>query len=220
VDILRYGLSADEARLVAAATTDALGLPADARGGSRRQAATELGTQLAKRAKFKPDHPVVLLQVGSPTTGTGYESVRHGWRIGRRWTDPDAPRSPRWAVIVIGELVVGVYRIERWEPTPLPGRPERRGPEGRVDRGGRPDGVDPHLESGPEPATTVRSTYRHSFIGERDDQLEDRYLGRSVAAYLGDRVPPPGRSGVGVPAGAPNHVIYVGCGPTTALPVG
>jgi len=219
VEILRYGLSADEARLVAAAVTDALGLPADAKRGGRRQAAAELGTQLAKRAKFKREHPLVLLHVGVAATDTDYGTVRHGWRIGRRWTDPSVPRSPQWAVIVIGELVVGVYRIERWEPTPLPGRADRRGPQDRRGRGGRPAGP----VTGPAPvtesesgATTVRSTYRHSFIGERDDQLEDRYLGRSVAAYLGARARP--TAGAGVPVGAPNQVTYVGCGPNAMPP--
>jgi hypothetical protein len=135
---------------------------------------------------------------------TAYETVRHGWRIGRRWTDPGAARSPQWAVVVLGELVVGVYRIAAWEPTPVPGRSDR------------PDRPDRRMGAGP--GATVRSTYRHSFIGERDVQLEDRYLGRSVTAYLGVR-PRPG-AGAGVPGGAPNRVIYVGCGPDAILPSG
>jgi hypothetical protein len=226
VEILRYGMSADEARLVAGATADVLGLasPADGTGGNRRLAAAELGIRLAKRAKFRRDHPVVLLQVAPDVVDTAYETVRHGWRIGRRWTDPDAPRSPRWAVIVAGELVVGVYRIDRWEPTPVRGRP------GQPDRGDRPGPPDrPDRRAGADPGATVRSTYRHSFIGERDEQLEDRYLGRSVAGYLGRRVrsEPAGAAGAGtgrragaetgVPLGPPNQVIFVGCGPN-ALP--
>lgn len=225
VEILRYGMSADEARLVAAATADVLGLPSspDGEGGSRRHAAAELGVRLAKGAKFKRDHPVVLLQVGPEVPDTDYGTVRHGWRIGRRWTDPGAARSPRWAVIVAGELVVGVYRIDGWEPTPVHGRPGRPDP-GRPDRPDRPD-----RRAGAEPGATVRSTYRHSFIGERDEQMEDRYLGRSVAAYLGPRARSTAgagtgltagagpAAGAGVPTGAPNQVVFVGCGPN-ALP--
>ncbi len=144
---------------------------------------------------------MVLLQLGAGETDLAYGTVRHGWRIGRRWTDPDAPRSPRWAVIVAGDLVAGVYRIDSWEATPLVGRP---------DHPGRPDRSDGPAE--PDIGTTTRSTYRHSFIGERDEQLEDRYLGRSAAAYLGPRAA--AGSGRGAPVGAPNQVAYVGCGPS------
>jgi hypothetical protein len=218
VEILRYGMSADEARLVAGATADVLGLPSppDAAGGSGRMAAAELGIRLARRAKFKRDHPVVLLQVAPDVSDLDYETVRHGWRIGRRWIDPGGPRSPGWAVIVAGELVVGVYRIGGWEPSPVqspPGRPDRQ------DRPGPPDRRD--RRAGADPGATVRSTYRHSFIGERDEPLEDRYLGRSVAGYLGPRArlrPEAGPGpGTGVLTGAPNQVVFVGCGPN-ALP--
>ena len=188
VEILRYGLSPDEARLVMSAASDALGLPADLKRGSQRQGAADLGTRLAKRAKFKRDHQVVLLRVGPKGADTDYDRVRHGWRIGRRWTDPRSTRSPRWAVIVAGELVVGVYRIEGWEATPLQGRPGRPGPPG-----------------------TTRSTYRQSFIGVRDDQLESRYVGRSVAGYLGSRAT--AGTGAAVAVGASNQVAYVWCGP-------
>ena len=171
-----------------AAASDALGLPADLKRGSQRQGAADLGTRLAKRAKFKRDHQVVLLRVGPKGADTDYDRVRHGWRIGRRWTDPRSTRSPRWAVIVAGELVVGVYRIEGWEATPLQGRPGRPGPPG-----------------------TTRSTYRQSFIGVRDDQLESRYVGRSVAGYLGSRAT--AGTGAAVAVGASNQVAYVWCGP-------
>ena len=40
---------------------------------------------------------------------------------------------------------------------------------------------------------------RYSFTGTRDAGLEDRYAGRSVAAYLG--------------TGTPGPVTYVWCGP-------
>ncbi len=209
LEILRYRLSSDEARLVEAATADALGLDQDLKLEGQRQPASDLGTRLAKRAKFKRDHQVVLLRIGDRGADMRYETVRHDWRIGRRWVDPRSSRSPRWAVIVAGELIVAVYRIERWEPTPLPG---------------------PAGPSGATGATTftARSTYRHSFIGERDLELEGRYLGRSVVAHLAT-VPGSGSGsgsvrgpglvrGRGV--GAQSQVTYVWCGPHWVNPAG
>ncbi len=126
IDILRHGLSPAEARLVEAAAAEALGLAQETALGSQRRPAAEVGAALAKRARFKRSHPVVLLRAGARGSDTGYEVVRHGWRIGRRWTDVSSPRSPSWAVVVDGELVDAVYRIEAWEPTPggggTPGR--------------------------------------------------------------------------------------------------
>lgn len=176
VDILRYGLSPSEARLVEASAQEALGLSLGAKLSGQRQAAADLDRALAKRAKFKRIHPVVLLRAGGKGSDTSYEVARHGWRIGRRWTDLGSPRSPRWAVIVAGETVATVYRIEGWEPTPLRSR-SRHGTS----------------------STAARSTYRFSFVGPVDPELQRRYAGRSVAGYLG--------------AGSQSPVSYVWCGP-------
>jgi hypothetical protein len=102
---------------------------------------------------------VVLLRVGEAGSDASYEVARRGWRIARRYTDVDSPRSPRWAVIVAGDLVAAVFRIEGWEIE----RP--RGPAGRP------------LAFGPGD--------RYSFVGRPDPDLEKRYGGRSVAAYTG-----------------------------------
>jgi uncharacterized protein len=177
IDVLRYGLSPEEAQLVEAAVNDALGLGSDPKLGSQRQSAIELNARLTKRAKFKRAHQVVLLRVGGRGSDASYEAVRHGWRIGRRWIDLESPRSPEWVVIVVGELVAAVYRIERWEATPLRSRTERR-----------------HVA-----ASTARSTYRFSFAGTIDAELERRYVGKSVAGHLG--------------AGTPSPITYVWCGP-------
>ncbi len=118
IDILRHGLKGSEAALVESAARDALGLQPDGAGPVQRRAAGELGARLAKRAKFKRTHQVVLLRVGGPGSDATYEVARHNWRIGRRWTDLDSPRSPQWAVLVVGELVAAVHRIDGWEPTP------------------------------------------------------------------------------------------------------
>jgi hypothetical protein len=172
IDILRYGLSRDEASLVEAATNEALGLALETELAGQRHPVAESGSRLAKRAKFKRGHQVVLLRVGGTGADTAYEQARHGWRIGKRWIDLDSPRSPVWAVLVAADLVAAVYRIERWEPTPAVGL--------------RPTG-------------TAVPVDRFSFVGAPDPELERRYRGRSVSAYLG--------------SGAPSRVTYVRSGP-------
>jgi hypothetical protein len=177
IDILRYGLSPDEALLVEAAAHDALGLQAEPKLGSQRRSAIEVSALLAKRAKFKRAHQAVLLRVGGTGADTAYEQTRHGWRVGQRWTDLDSPRSPRWAVTVAGDMVEAVYRIEQWEPTQA------------------------HL-SATKPtggSASTRPPDRHSFVGSHDPELEARYVGKSVAAYMG--------------VGAQSPVTYVWCGP-------
>ncbi len=140
IDILRHGLSGSEADLVEAVATDALGLAVPPGSIHRRRPATEVGSLLAKRAKFKRTHQVVLLRVGGIGADTSYEAARHNWRIGRRWVDPRSPRSPQWTVVVAGDLVAGVYRIEGWE------RSDELGAGRRVDRFSFSGPPDPDLE--------------------------------------------------------------------------
>ena len=124
IDILRHGLSPTEARLVEASVNDALGLGQETRLESQRRPAVEVGAELAKRARIKRAHPMVLLRTGAYGTETAYDTARHGWRIGQRWVDASSPRSPRWAAVVAGDLVAVVYRIDSWEPSPAtPDRP-------------------------------------------------------------------------------------------------
>jgi hypothetical protein len=176
IDILRYGLSPEEALLVEAAVHDALGFSGTPAAGAQRLSTEEISSHLAKRAKFKRAHQVVLLRVGAKGSDPSYESARHGWRVGKRWIDLESPRSPKWAVIVVGDAVAAVHRIDGWEPAPLRGRSRHTVVE-----------------------TTARSTYRYSFTGTPDPELERRYVGKSVASYLG--------------AGTPSPVTYVWCGP-------
>ena len=178
IDILRYGLSSEEALLVEAVAGDALGLACGPDVVSRRRPVTEVRSLLAKRAKFKRGHQVVLLRVGGTGADPSYEQTRHSWRIGRRWIDLDSPRSPQWAVTVVGDLVAAVYRIEGWETTADPREP---------------------AHGSGSPGGTAHTVDRYSFTGTRDAEIERRYVGKSVAAYLG--------------AGAPSPVTYVWCGP-------
>jgi hypothetical protein len=170
VEILRHGLTPAEADLVEASVADALGLLHATRLDSQRRPAVEVGAALAKKARFKRDHQVVLLRVDPSGVTTAYPSVRHGWAIGRSWTDTDSRRSPLWAVVVAGDVIDAVYRIDSWEPSPAP-------------PGARPGAV-------PE---------RFSFVGTPAPELDARYAGRSVRAYLD--------------TGNPGDVTYVGCGP-------
>jgi hypothetical protein len=173
VDILRYGMSPSEASTVEAAVRDALGLSEPCKAGRQRETAPDLNVVLAKRAKFKREHRVVLLTVGGPGADPSYDAARHGWRIALRWTDPAAPRSPQWAVLVVADLVAAVYRIDRWEPHRSLSAPTAPPDPGPGDR--------------------------YCFVGERDADMEERYRGRSVAAYrVGSHPAPP--------------LTYVGCG--------
>jgi hypothetical protein len=160
VEILRHGLTPAEADLVESSAADALGLLHPTRLDPQRRAASEVGSALAKRAKFKRDHQVVLLRVDPYGVSTEYPTVRHGWPIGRSWIDTDSRRSPLWAVVVTGDLVDAVYRIDSWEPSPPS------------------DGAGAGV--GPE---------RFSFVGTPDPDLDVRYAGRSVRDYLGGGPP-------------------------------
>jgi len=166
IEILRRGLTPDEADLVEATVADALGLGYQTRLGSQRSPSHVVGAALAKRAKIKQDHGVVLLRVGPHGSATDYASARHGWRIGKRWVDAASGRSPTWAAVVAGDLVDTVYRIDAWVPSP---------------------------------AAAGDATDRFSFVGTPDPELDARYAGRSVRAYLG--------------TGTPSAVTYVWCGP-------
>ena len=218
VEILRYGLDADEARLVEVAAHDALGLQLDPKLGSQRQLAAELGLRLAKRAKFKRDHQVVLLQVGGQGARQRLRErpprVAYRETVDRPLLAPVAPVGDHRGRRDGG----GHLRIEAWEPTPVPGRPDRDGSAAARAR--------------------ARSSSRYSFVGVRDDELDRRYAGtergpststpeppgpRRIAAEgaIGPAVPP--GPAMGPPRWRSRHshrgqgpvgqVTYVWCGP-------
>jgi len=124
VDILRYGLTSEQATLAEQVAVDALGLAGEGSSGpGRRAPADALRSALARPAKFKRAHQVVLLRLAAADLPS---VARHPWRIGRRWTDPEAPRSPKWAVIVVDDLVRAVCSIDGWEPSGDPATPATR----------------------------------------------------------------------------------------------
>ncbi len=186
IDILRYGLSADEARLVEAVARDALGLGSAPDGGAaarralprQRTEASMLNTRLARPVKIKRGHRVALLRPGR-SIGPGFseaqldEAIGSEWKIGRRWTDPRSPRSPQWAFVVVDDLVRAVLRIDGWKPAEST----------------------PPTQPPPVPGTSAR----WRLTGERDPEMERKYRGRNVSAYLSP--------------GSQNPVTYVWCGP-------
>jgi hypothetical protein len=164
IDILRYGLTGDQAKLAEQIALDTLGLldAAGTPGPGRRAPVAAVRSALARPAKFKQAHQVVLLRLSAAELPA---ITRHPWRIGRRWTDLDSPRAPKWAVIVVGDVVQAVCSIDGWEATGNPALPSTR----------------------------------YILMGRTDQELERRYLGRSVAPY---------RS-----AGSRSPVTYIWCGP-------
>jgi uncharacterized protein len=234
IDILRYGLSADEARLVEAVAHDALGLRSlsgdrgggttvaagankDKRSGkssgarrsvpAQRTEATRLNTLLAKPAKIKRSHRAVLLRLGK-SNGAGTsdaqvdEAIRSAWKIGRRWTDPESRRSPQWAFAVVDDVVRAVFRIDGWKPSDstsdsTSGTAE---PDSAV-RVVRPAAWTRPSQQAVSPDQTAAASppARWTLTGERDPELEQKYRGRNVSAYLS--------------SGSQNPVTYVWCGP-------
>ena len=257
IDILRYGLSADEARLVEAVAQDALGLRSasgdrgggtalaagaaagtkDKRAGkssgarrsvpAQRTEATRLNTLLAKPAKIKRSHRAVLLRLGK-SIGPGAsdaqvdEAMRSAWKIGRRWTDPESRRSPQWAFAVVDDVVRAVFRIDAWKPSDstsgaADATPPARGvgpaawtrPSQQAASPGQTAGASPGQTAGASPGQTAgaspgqtaptRPPARWTLTGKRDPELEQKYRGRNVSAYLS--------------SGSQNPVTYVWCGP-------
>jgi uncharacterized protein len=125
IDILRHGLTGEEAKAAEQIALDALGL-VDGPGPSgpgRRAPVAVVRSALARPAKFKQAHQVVLLRL--PATELP-AIARHQWRIGRRWTDLDSPRAPKWAVVVVDDVVQAVCSIDGWEATGSPASPSTR----------------------------------------------------------------------------------------------
>ena len=171
-----------------AAAHDALGLAGRARAGTASARPAEvLSSLLAKPAKFKRGAPAgAAAGRRSPDRTRPTSAPATDGAIGRRWTDLESPSSPQWAAMVVGDLVVAVYRIDRWEPHRAHGG-RRAGPAA-----GRPSWP-VHRAVTPSSAHPMPSS-------------EERYVGRSVAAYRDGRRSEPGRPTCRVgPTGSTHH---------------
>jgi hypothetical protein len=98
-------------------------------------------------------------------------------------------------VVVVGELVDSVYRLDGWEAS---GPVASLATTGAADTGAADTGAADTGAATPG-AAGGGAPERYSFVGVRDPELERRYVGKSVAAYLG--------------RGSPNAVAYVWSGP-------
>jgi hypothetical protein len=122
IDVLRHGLDATTAAIVAAAVTEALGLPDmrerahdDARSPAERVSVGALNARYgAKPITIDPDHRVVLIRIPKAfrrgTDHQRYEMTRGWWRAGAR------RERAEWAFAVDEGVVRAVYRIDGWEP--------------------------------------------------------------------------------------------------------
>jgi uncharacterized protein len=155
VDIIRHGMTDEQAYDVEAAVIDALKLAGADLTNAVAGLHSEFGwrpiEQLIARYAAHPvtipdTEPVLLIRPNSlwraaSTESQRYEAIRGDWAV-----DIRRCRKARWAFAVIDGVVRGVFRIDDW--TRLPG--------------GR----------------------RCRFAGEHDDQMEQRYLWADVSAYL------------------------------------
>ena len=185
IDILRYGLSADEARLVeAVAGTPSVWGRHQTAGPPPAGPSPDSAPRRRCSTPGWPDRPSSSAATGSRSSARAGRSARISeaqldeaigseWKIGRRWTDPRSPRSPQWAFVVVDDLVRAVLRIDGWKPAEST----------------------PPMQPPPVPGTSAR----WRLTGERDPEMERKYRGRNVSAYLSP--------------GSQNPVTYVWCGP-------
>lgn len=120
IDVLRHGLDATTAAIVAAAVTEVLGLADlrardDARSPAERVSVGDLNARYgAKPITIDPDHRVVLIRIPKAfrrgTDHQRYEMTRGWWRAGAR------RERAQWAFAVDEGVVRAVYRIDGWEP--------------------------------------------------------------------------------------------------------
>lgn len=175
IDILRHGLTEDEAFHIEAAAMDLLGFSELTNRvvgqGTRhrgRMGVDDINAQYgAKPVEFDTSHRVILIRVPKRfsrgmSRSDLYEATRVWWRMGSR------RKKAEYAMAVHGGVVRAVYRIEGWiKPTPedIAGDPVREG--------------------------------RHGFVGQADEEMEQRYLFSDVTEWL--------------PQGAQNPIKYVNC---------
>jgi hypothetical protein len=161
IEILRHGLTEEEAFHLESAAMDLLGLTDLANRvvghGTHvlgRMSVDDINAQYgAKPVEFDPHHRVILIRSRRFSRGITdedlYEETRVWWRMGRKRLRAD------YAMAVYGGVVRAVYAIDGWiEPT------------------------DEDI------AAASNRVGRHGFVGHIDKEMEGRYLFADVTAYL------------------------------------
>jgi uncharacterized protein len=165
IDILRYGMTNDEASLVEAAVIDLVGISkltnlvrGNHNGTLGRITSKELITMLtAKPAKIK--HEAILIIVNQlyrsdMTAEELYEATRGIWKIGPRRDKVE------FAMAVYQGIVREVYRINKWTPAGT-------------------------LIYKTRDSKGFKSSGRWEFEGQIAGDLRDEYVGYSVRRFLG-----------------------------------
>jgi hypothetical protein len=165
IDILRYGMTSNEASLVEAAAIDLAGLAkltnsvrGDLRGTFGRVSSKELITMLTARpAKIKHEAILILINKlyrSEMTPEELYEATRGIWVIG-----PKRDKA-QFAMAVYQGIVREVYRIKRWLPA------------GTLDYETRD-------------SKGFKKSGKWEFEGEVANDVRDGYIGFSVRHILG-----------------------------------
>ncbi len=161
IDLLRHGLSEDEAFLVESVAIDLAGaqsLTNRVVGHNAielgRMSVMDINAQYgATPVEIDPAHRVVLIRINrlfkrGMSDDDLYEATRRWWKVGLQRRQIGTPEAPMWALAIYHGVVRSVYRINAWEPSPDEG-------------------------SG-----------RWGFCGTRDLAMENLYLLRDVSSHL------------------------------------
>lgn len=157
IDILRHGLTEDEAYRVESTAIDALGFERldnrDLGHHATRMSIDQINGQYGSSPVIiDPIRRVVLIRINRQfsygmTACELYEVTRQWWKIGPRRRDSGSGWAPQWAMAVYASVVRAVYRIEGWSPDP-------------------------------------KGSGRWAFEGTRDPDMEAFYLYGDVTGYL------------------------------------
>jgi uncharacterized protein len=170
IDILRYGMTSDEASLVEAAAIDLVGLSkltnavrGNHSGTFGRISSKDLITMLtAKPVKIEHDAILIIinrLYRSDMTPLELYEATRGTWRIASK------RQRPVLAMAVYRGIVREVFQISRWWPACT-------------------------LEYKTRDSGTLKKFGRYEFEGEIARDVRDRYVGFSVKHILRGGRPP------------------------------
>lgn len=183
IEVLKYGLTEQQALLVEATAIDLLevdNLTNGVRGhgcrvGSRAGVEQLMATLSASTVRVDPKHSAVLINITKThrygmTPAELYDVTRSAWVVSLS----NAERAD-YAMAIYRGVVREVYRIAAWLPD---------GSTLRVDDADRERDIEPER--------------RYEFVGTiAEDKVRRRYIDRNVAAYF--------------PRGAANPIKYVNC---------